>query len=99
MDRLDKRIITCLNKNARKSYRKIAKELCVSLATVANRIKNMEDAGIIQGYIPIINQEKVGYELIGIVNIKISQGKLLTVQRKISQDTHVFGVYVPGPFW
>lgn len=93
MDELDDKILGKLNENARKSYREIARELHVSLTTVSNRIKRMEDEKIIERYIPIINQEKIGYDLTAVINVKISHGKLIEVQERISKDNHVSGVY------
>jgi DNA-binding Lrp family transcriptional regulator len=93
MDELDDRILEKLNENARKSYREISRELNVSLTTVSNRIKKMEDEKIIERYIPLINQEKIGYDLTAVINVKISHGKLIEVQERISKDIHVSGVY------
>jgi DNA-binding Lrp family transcriptional regulator len=93
MDELDDKILEKLNENARRSYREIARELNISLTTVSNRIKKMEDQKIIERYIPLINQEKIGYDLTAIINVKISHGKLIEVQERISKDTHVSGVY------
>ncbi len=93
MDEVDDKILEKLNENARKSYREIARELNVSLTTVSNRIKKMEDEKIIERYIPLINQEKIGYDLTAVINVKISHGKLLEVQERISKDKHVSGVY------
>ena len=53
----------------------------------------MEDEKIIERYIPLINQEKIGYDLTAVINVKISHGKLLEVQERISKDKHVSGVY------
>ncbi len=93
MDELDNRILEKLNENARKSYRGIAKELNVSLTTISNRIKRMEDEKIIERYIPLINQEKIGFDLTAVINVKISHGKLIEVQERISKDKHVSNVY------
>lgn len=93
MDELDKNIIMQLNQNARKSFRDIARELHVSLTTISNRIKRMEDERLIERYIPIINKEKIGYDLTAVINVKISRGKLLEVQERISKDSHVSDVY------
>jgi len=93
MDELDDAIIEKLNDNARKSYRELARELNVSLTTVSNRIKKLEEQKIIERYIPLINQEKLGYDLTAVINVKISHGKLLEVQEKISKDSHVSDVY------
>lgn len=93
MDELDKKIIRILNENARKSYREMARKLNVSLSTISNRIKKLEDEEIIERYIPIVNQEKLGYTLTAIINLKISRGKLIEVQENISKDHRVRAVY------
>ena len=93
MDELDEKILGILNEDARKSFREIARKLNVSLTTVSNRIKRLEDDKVIERYIPLLNQEKMGYDLTAVINVKISHGKLLEVQERISKDTHVSGVY------
>jgi DNA-binding Lrp family transcriptional regulator len=93
MDKLDEYIIKLLNTNARKSFRLIAKELKVSLSTISNRVKKLEQDEIIKGYIPIINLEKIGFDLTAAINIKLSHGKLLEVQKKIAEDNHVSTIY------
>jgi DNA-binding Lrp family transcriptional regulator len=93
MDELDYKILEKLNENARKSYREIARELKVSLSTISNRIKKMEDEKVIERFIPLINQEKMGYDLTAVINVKISHGKLIEVQEKISKDKHVIIVF------
>jgi len=93
MDDLDKKIIKTLNINARQSFREISKELKVSLSTISNRVKKLKEDGIIKGYIPIINREKIGYDLTAAINIKLTHGKLIEVQQKIAKDNHVSAVY------
>ena len=78
MDELDDKIIEKLNENGRKSYREISRELNISLTTVANRIKKLEDEHIIERYIPLINQEKIGYDLTAILAAK---NNLVTIHR------------------
>jgi len=93
MDKLDFKILQSLNVNARKSFRNIARELKVSLSTIANRIKKLENDGIIERYIPVVNREKISYDLTAAINIKLTHGKLIEVQEKISKDFHVSAVY------
>jgi DNA-binding Lrp family transcriptional regulator len=93
MDEFDQKILEILNENARTSYREVARKLKVSLSTISNRIKKLEDGGVIERYIPVINQEKLGYALTAIINMKISHGKLIEVQEKISKDKYVSAVY------
>ncbi|MCK4757401.1 MAG: Lrp/AsnC family transcriptional regulator [Thermoplasmata archaeon] len=93
MDKLDYSIINLLNENARKSYRQMAKELDVSMSTISNRIRKMEEEEIIKGYIPLIDPQKVGYDLLAVIGMRISHGKMIKVQDKISKTPEVISVY------
>ena len=63
------------------------------MSSILKALKKLEDEKVIERYIPVINQEKIGYDLTAIINVKISHGKLLEVQERISKDSHVSGVY------
>jgi DNA-binding Lrp family transcriptional regulator len=93
MNKLDYQIIQILNENARISFREVARKLSVSISTISLHVKKLEHDGIIERYIPVIDQEKIGYELTAIINMKISHGKLIEIQEKISKDKHVTAVY------
>ena len=93
MDKLDNFIIKSLNENGRKSLRTISKELKVSLSTISNRLKRMEDERIIERYIPVINPEKAGLDLTAVINLKIVHGNLIETQKRISKDDHISAIY------
>ena len=92
-DELDKKIIRALNKNARKSFREIARMVDASVTGVIHRIKKFENSGVIKGYIPLVNPEYFGLNLIAIIALRISQGKLLEAQEEIAKDSRVVAVY------
>ena len=93
MDDLDKKIIRALNQNARKSFREVAKEVESSVTAVIHRIKKFEEAGVLKGFIPIVNMEYFGKKMIAIIALRISQGKLIETQKKIAEDDRVAAVY------
>ena len=99
MDKLDLKIINILNENARTSLREISRKLKISLTTVANRVKKLETEGIIKGYIPLIDLDKVGLSLPTVIGIRISKGKLMEVERKISKNPHVYEIYDTTGDW
>jgi DNA-binding Lrp family transcriptional regulator len=99
IDKLDLKIINTLNKNARESFREISRKLNVSLTTIANRIKKLEAEGIIKGYIPLIDLDKLGYDLLVIIGIRISHGKLMEVEKRISKNPHVYEIYDTTGDW
>jgi DNA-binding Lrp family transcriptional regulator len=93
LDDLDLRILRLLNADARKSFREIAKAVDASLSTVSNRVRKLEEQGIITGYAPIVNEGRLGYDVLAVVGVKIHKGKLLDVQRRIAKDDRVTHVY------
>jgi len=93
IDELDISILRQLNGDARRSYREIARALGVSISTVSNRLKRLEADGVVTGYVPVIDPKRIGYDVIAVVGVTISRGKLLEVQRRIGRDERVFGVY------
>jgi len=93
IDDLDRKIVRVLNQNARKSFRDVAKEVGTSVTAVINRVKKLEESGFIQGYIPLVEPEYFGLNLIAIIALRISKGKLLETQKKIAKDTRVVSIY------
>ena len=93
MDKLDKDIIVALNADGRASYREIARKTKISIATVAKRIKHLEATGTIRGYAPILDAEKLGYEFSAAIFVRITPGKLLFLEKKLSSDKRVSQVY------
>jgi len=93
IDELDKKIVRIMNENARKSFREIAKQVGTSVTAVINKVKKLEYSGAIKGYIPVIDPEYFGFNLTAIIALRISQGKLLETQKKISLNPQVGAVY------
>ena len=93
VDELDREIIRALNGNARKSFRELAREVGTSVTGVINRIKKFEEAGVIKGYIPVVDPEYFGINLFAIIALRISQGKLLETQKEIAEDSRTVAVY------
>ncbi len=93
IDELDRKIIRAMNENARRSFRDIAREVQTSVTAVIAKVKKLEAQGVISGYIPLVNPEYFGLDLMAIIALRISKGKLLETQQRISQDRRVTAVY------
>jgi DNA-binding Lrp family transcriptional regulator len=93
MDETDDRILRELRKDSRKSLRKLASTIGASPSVISERIRRMEKAGVIKGYTANLDYSKLGYEFVAIVQISISSGDLLEVQKKISSLPGVVAVY------
>ncbi len=61
-DQLDYHLLKEMTHNARISLVELAKKLKLSSKTVMQRLKKLEEKGIIKGYFALINTQKLGYQ-------------------------------------
>jgi len=72
LDELDAAIIAKLQEDARRPTTQIARELGHPTATVRDRIKRLEDRGVIQGYTAVVDMAKVSLPIKALVHISTS---------------------------
>jgi len=93
IDEIDLQIINLLQEDSRLSFNKIARELGISVGTAYNRIRSLEEKGVLKAYTVIVDPVKVGYSLTAITLIQ-AEGKHLTdVEKEISRIENVIAVY------
>ena len=63
MDKIDKKLITLLQNNARMPLKALAENVFLSSPAVSARIERLEKEEIIEGYEVKINQIKLGYHI------------------------------------
>jgi Lrp/AsnC family transcriptional regulator, regulator for asnA, asnC and gidA len=93
LDELDRTILEELNTDARLSHRAIAHRLKVSPTTVSTRVARMEAQGIIRGYVPVLDDEQLGWDLWAAVGIRISKGRLREVEERLAKDPRAYAIY------
>lgn len=71
MDKIDRKIINSLQKNARASLKDLSKECFISSPAIAARISKLEKAGIINGYHSSINMEKIGFHVRAFIQVQL----------------------------
>ena len=99
LDETDRRSISVLQSDARASMRSIAERAEVSLGTVSNRVRRLENSGVIRGYSVQLDPELSGWELTVVIGLRIQKGRLIEIQEKIAKDNRVYGAYdVTGEF-
>ena len=71
LDKIDTTILEMLEKDARTSFREIARKLNVSPDTIIKRFKKLKELGIIVNSTVIINPKKIGYSFIARFGIDV----------------------------
>lgn len=89
----DIKLLQALLRDARRSFRKLSKELGLSTASLIRRTRRLEGSGVIRGYAALVDWEKLGYEITAIIEITVSRGKLLEMESEIARLPEVCAVY------
>jgi DNA-binding Lrp family transcriptional regulator len=98
-ENLDARLINELLGDGRASLRSLAEALDVSVTTVSNHLADLEEAGTITGYTPIIDYDTLGYDVTAIIQLKVEGEALPDMTDRLAGQTQMVNVYeVTGEF-
>jgi DNA-binding Lrp family transcriptional regulator len=61
----------------------VAKEVGTSTTAVYNNVKKMEKSGLLKGYIPDVDEVMLGFDLVAIMSLRITHGKLKSVYKAL----------------
>jgi Lrp/AsnC family transcriptional regulator for asnA, asnC and gidA len=75
IDYINQQIIRMLSADGRMAYSEIAKELKISNSLVHQRVKKLQDTGIISGFSIQLNAKKIGYETITYTGIATKEAR------------------------
>ncbi|GLS89851.1 AsnC family transcriptional regulator [Psychromonas marina] len=73
MDKIDKQILRLLQQDCSLSLQQIAESLHLTTTPCWNRVKRLENEGVIKKRVALLDTEKAGLELIAFVQIKTQQ--------------------------
>lgn len=93
IDVLNSKILRCLQENARLSNAEIGRQVGISSPAVSERIKKMEDLGIIEGYKTIVSPFAMGYQFKAIITLRAFMGKLKPFLEKVRTYDEVINCY------
>ena len=75
IDKTDKKILDILQQDGRVSASSIASDLDISIPTVTDRIKKLQDSGIIKGIHAVLDPKSLGLDVAAIITL-ISESSL-----------------------
>ncbi|HYN94615.1 MAG TPA: Lrp/AsnC family transcriptional regulator [Pilimelia sp.] len=97
LDQTDWRILAELQRTGRASYADLAKAVAMSPSAVAERVRRLEESGVIAGYQAVVSPERVGLGILAFVRLRYPHGNyrpfhsLLDTTPEIIEAHHVTG--------
>jgi Lrp/AsnC family transcriptional regulator, leucine-responsive regulatory protein len=89
LDQIDRKIIGELVSDGRVPFAELGRRVNLSSPAVAERVRRLEQAGIITGYRADIDPRALGYQLTAIVRVKPVGGHLGRIQELAAQIPEV----------
>ncbi|MFD3333479.1 Lrp/AsnC family transcriptional regulator [Streptomyces sp. NPDC058700] len=96
-DATDWRILEALQAEGRASFADLARTVSMSPSAVTERVRRLEEAGVIAGYTAIVDQDRLGLPILAFVRLRYPHGNykpfhdLLGTTPQILEAHHVTG--------
>ena len=89
LDEIDQALIALLADNARLSTAELARSVGLSAPSVAERLRRLEEDGVVRAYTVELDPKALGYTLTAIVRVRPLPGQLHTVERLLVESPEV----------
>ncbi|MEV5972806.1 Lrp/AsnC family transcriptional regulator [Streptomyces sp. NPDC051921] len=96
-DATDWRILRALQDQGRASFAELARAVSMSPSAVTDRVRRMEEAGVIAGYTAVVDQERLGLPILAFVRLRYPNGNykpfhdLIDTTPEVLEAHHVTG--------
>lgn len=87
LDGIDRKLLVALQEDARLTSEELGRRAGLSPSPCARRVRNLEAAGIIKGYVAVVDQAKVGLPISVFVSIKLERQREEELDRFASAVT------------
>jgi Lrp/AsnC family transcriptional regulator, leucine-responsive regulatory protein len=94
LDDLDWGILGELQGNARITFSELGRRVSLTPPAVAERVRRMEDAGVITGYRVELDHTKVGLPILAFVRLRAAGDVILECHRITGEDSYIVKVAV-----
>ncbi len=73
LDAIDRRILQFLQAQGRITYDELAAGISLSPSATLRRVKRLEEAGVVTGYVALVSPERVGLGLTAYINVRLAK--------------------------
>ncbi len=74
IDEIDEKILNALTKDARTSNAELARQIGMAPSAILERVRKLEERGVVEGYAPRINPRALGLRLLAFVFVRTDEG-------------------------
>ena len=93
VDDTDRRIVNALLSDGRASARELASETGLAATTVSKRLSDLEEREIIESYRPVIDYDRLGYDVTAVFHLSVDGNGLETVVDRLRDHERMVSVY------
>ncbi|MFX1273659.1 MAG: Lrp/AsnC family transcriptional regulator [Promethearchaeota archaeon] len=93
LEEVDLAILEIFSEDGRVSLRKLSERLGKSPLTIKKHVKKLEEGGVIEDYGVTINYEKLGYNIMALIEVMLHKGVIMEFKKEVSLHPNVFAVY------
>jgi Lrp/AsnC family transcriptional regulator, leucine-responsive regulatory protein len=97
LDEVDWRLLEALQRDGRASYADLGRLVGLSASAVTERVRRLEESGVITGYTAEVNPEKLGLPITALVRLRYPHGNykpfrdMLANTPEVTEAHHVTG--------
>lgn len=73
LDDIDRELLTALQRDARQTNAELARRVDLSATGLHKRLRRLEEAGFITGYVAQVDREAVGYDMLCFVQVTLQR--------------------------
>jgi Lrp/AsnC family leucine-responsive transcriptional regulator len=89
LDDVGKKLLSILQRDARISYAELGRQIGLSPAAAAERLRRLEEAGIIKGYRVDLDREALGFSVLAVVRLSCDGVKYRPFLKAVKTMEHV----------
>ena len=99
LDDTDREILRILQADARTPFSEIARQIDMSSAAAHDRVRRLEEAGVIEGYHAAVDPRAVGYGISAFVGLRVEQGQANDALERLEELDGVQEVHMTTGEW
>ncbi|WP_026120617.1 Lrp/AsnC family transcriptional regulator [Nocardiopsis potens] len=70
LDATDRRLLAALQADGRAGYTELARKVAMSPSSVAERVRRLEEDGVITGYTAVVDPQRIGLPIMALVRLR-----------------------------